>query len=131
MFDWLFGSKTKSSLKNIETSLAEITRLTKLNLRRMKVMSAALDRLREEVAENTAAVASAEVLISGLAEQLRNAIGDEEALNALVEELDANSARLAAAVTANTPAEDGDGEGDEVIDDEVIDEETDPDAPAA
>lgn len=94
-------------------------------------MSAALDKLRQEVAENTAAVASAEQLISGLAQQLRDAIGDEAALQALADELDANSNRLAAAVASNTPASEDDGADldetvaeDEVTEDEVVSENT-------
>lgn len=107
MFDWLFGRSTKSRLDAIEFSLRVSNRLNLSYQRSMKTMSAALDKLRAEVAENTAAVASAELLISGLAQQLRDAIGDEAALNALADELDASSNRLAQAVSDNTPAAGG------------------------
>ena len=93
-------------------------------------MSAALDKLRQEVAENTAAVASAEQLISGLAQQLRDAIGDEAALQALADELDANSNRLASAVASNTPAAEEEPEPEDEPDapaeDEPVDPETQP-----
>lgn len=67
-------------------------------------MSAALDRLTLEVSENASAVDSAITLITNLAEQIRDALGDEDALNALADDLDAKSQALASAVAANTPA---------------------------
>ncbi len=69
-------------------------------------MSAALDRLKASMAANASATASAIALISTLAGEIRNAIGDDDALNALADKLDAENGELAAAVTANTPASD-------------------------
>lgn len=69
----------------------------------MKTMSAALDRLTAEVAETRSAVDSATTLIAGLAQQIRDLSTDPAALNALADSLDADQAKIAAAVTENTP----------------------------
>lgn len=73
---------------------------------RIETMSAALNRLTAEVAENTNTTASAKALISGLAQQIRDNAGNETALNKLADELDASGADLAGAVAENTPAAD-------------------------
>lgn len=62
-----------------------------------------LDRLTAAVANDKTVNDSAATLIAGLAEQLRGVAGDAAAVNALADALDAQSAALAAAVTANTP----------------------------
>jgi len=72
--------------------------------RKILPMSKTLERLASEVAQNTNVIASAKQLITGMAEQIRAAIGDEKALEALADELDASSNDLSGAVTANTPA---------------------------
>jgi hypothetical protein len=63
-----------------------------------------LSALQAEVEQNTSAVDSASRLISGLADQLREAIAanDPAALQALVDQLDANNNALAQAVANNT-----------------------------
>jgi predicted nucleic acid-binding Zn-ribbon protein len=68
-------------------------------------MATDLTRLTTEVTENSSAIDSAVTLIEGLAEQIRQLATDPAALNALADQLDASSNRLAAAVQANTPAE--------------------------
>lgn len=85
---------------------------------RIEAMSAALDRLTTEVAENTNVVASAKAMIAGLAQQIRDAKGDEDKLNALADQLDSSGNDLAGAVAENTvaanepaPADDGTGTG--------------------
>lgn len=72
--------------------------------KRIDTMSAALDRLTAEVAETKDAVDSAVTLIAGLAQQIRDNATDPAALNALADQLDADQAEIAAAVTENTPA---------------------------
>lgn len=72
-------------------------------LERIATMSAALDRITQEVAETKTAIDSALTLIAGLAQQIRDLSTDPAALNALADELDAKQAEIAAAVTANTP----------------------------
>jgi hypothetical protein len=63
-----------------------------------------LTRLTAAVTNDATVNDSAETLITGLAEQLRAVAGDAAAVNALADALDAQSAKLATAVTANTPA---------------------------
>ncbi len=84
--------------------------LTALIIWRLTKMSAALDRLTTEVSENTTVVQSAITLITNLAEQLRQAATDPAAVNALADQLDAQSNALATAVAANTVAETPPGE---------------------
>lgn len=78
---------------------AIIDRLNKMET----TMSAALDKIRQEVAENKDAVEATKVLLSNLSQQIRDNKGDEEALEELAASLDAQNAELAAAVTENTP----------------------------
>lgn len=67
-------------------------------------MSAELDRLTQEVQQNSDSVDSIITLVNGLADQIRNSVNDPAALNKLADDLDAQQGRLAAAVAANTPA---------------------------
>ncbi|HET9535491.1 MAG TPA: hypothetical protein VFP43_09130 [Mesorhizobium sp.] len=62
-----------------------------------------LAKIEKEVSENSDAVDSAVTLLTGLAAEIRDAAGDEEAIEALATKLDQNSARLAQAVVDNTP----------------------------
>lgn len=64
-------------------------------------MSAELDRLTTEVTETSGAVDSALALIAGLADQIRALSTDPAALTALADSLDAQQAKIAAAVAAN------------------------------
>jgi hypothetical protein len=64
-----------------------------------------LARLTASVEKDKTVNDSAATLLTGLAEQLRAVAGDAAAVNALADALDAQSAALADAVTANTPAE--------------------------
>ena len=72
----------------------------------IKIMTAALDRLTADVAAQNTLMASAVTLIGGLAAQIRAAVatGDDDALNALADSLEAQDNSLAAAISANTPA---------------------------
>lgn len=67
-------------------------------------MSVALDRLQASMTANSSAVASVLALVSTIAGEIRNNVDDSDALNAIADKLDAESAQIAAAVTANTPA---------------------------
>lgn len=71
--------------------------------RKVDYMSEALDRLRDEVSQLSEVNVSAITLITGLADQIRNAVDDSDALNELADTLDAQSNQLADAVAANTP----------------------------
>lgn len=68
-------------------------------------MSESLNRLTSEVAENTTVVQSAITLLNNLSQIIRDSVNDPAALNALADQLDTQSNSLAAAITANTPAE--------------------------
>lgn len=70
----------------------------------MKDMSDALNRLTAEIAEQKTVIDGAVTLLASLAQQIRDNAGDEDALNALANSLDAQTNELATAVTANTPA---------------------------
>lgn len=65
-------------------------------------MSAELDRLKASTAAIKTVADSAVALINGLAQQIRDNSTDPAALNALADELDADQAELAGAVSANT-----------------------------
>jgi hypothetical protein len=74
----------------------------------LKAMTKQLDALTAAVAANTTASESAITLLTGLKTQLDAAIAastddDGDALQALSDSLGSESAKLAAAVTANTP----------------------------
>jgi hypothetical protein len=94
---------TLDRLARIETKLNRVLGLSLGDARRDNIMSKALDSLTKEVEEQGSAVDSAITLISGLAEQIRNAGGDEEKLEKLAADLEASQQKLAEAVTANTP----------------------------
>jgi len=69
------------------------------------LMAMNMDRMTQEVSENTDAVDAATALLETLADEIRANAGDATAMNDLADKLDANSNRLAAAVAANTPAQ--------------------------
>lgn len=74
-------------------------------------MSEQLDKLTQEVAENKTVMESAVTLLNGLKTRLDEAGTDATKLAQLSADLDANTNALAAAVTANTPAENAEGSG--------------------
>ena len=76
-----------------------------LTLKGQGTMEQALNRIATEVEELRDINESAIALISGLAEEIRSANGNEDRLNALADSLDSESNRLAAAVAANTEQE--------------------------
>ena len=65
---------------------------------------ATLVELQAAVATDTTVTASAITLLQGLAAQITAAAGDPAALDAIVQDLNANTTALAEAVAANTPA---------------------------
>jgi hypothetical protein len=69
-------------------------------------MANILDALEAEVAKVTAVEQSAVVLLTGLSQQLKDAVAanDSARLQAVIDALDAKTAALAAAVAANTLA---------------------------
>jgi len=67
-------------------------------------MSAELDALTAQVQQTETLEESAITLITGLATQLTAAKEDPAAIQALADSLQAEAAKLSAAITANTPA---------------------------
>lgn len=68
-------------------------------------MSAALDRLTASVQAEDTVIDSVLVLLAQLADEVRNVDpSDEDALNALADDIDEKKSAIASAVLANTPA---------------------------
>lgn len=74
-------------------------------------MAQDISALEAEVAEEVTIMASAEKLINGFADRLRDAGADPAKLAQLQTDLDTSGSALAAAVAANTPAEEPPAEG--------------------
>jgi len=88
-------------------TISEIKKLND-NLNRIGVMiMSALENLGAEVAESKAVTESAIILLAGLKAKLDEAIasGNMSQVQALSDELSTSTDALAAAVSANTPAE--------------------------
>jgi hypothetical protein len=87
--------------QNIHYIVSQLNKLTQGE----KNMSAELDALKAQVAQNASVEASAVALIHGLAAQLAAAIAknDPVALQAFTTDLQASANALAAAITASTP----------------------------
>ena len=66
-------------------------------------MSPEVEKIVGEVAETRTAVSSILALVAGMATQIRDNVDDRAALLSLADDLDAEQARIAEAVTANTP----------------------------
>lgn len=93
----LFGPELSKLSRNVHEITLAIGRLE-------RHMTKALDTLTTEVSEAATVQASAITLLQGLSTQLKDALGDEKALQALSDQLDAQTQALATAVAANTPA---------------------------
>jgi hypothetical protein len=94
------GATLNVTLKLDESGLAE---LRSINLNLKKIMTD-LTALTAEVEETKTVAESAVVLITGLADALRAAGTDPVKLGELQAQLDTSNAKLAAAVSANTPS---------------------------
>jgi hypothetical protein len=66
-------------------------------------MAKSLDRVASEVTEMEDAVTAAEKVLHEVAQQIREAAGDEDKGNALADRLDAAGKRLSEAIVAHTP----------------------------
>ncbi|SRR6266404_4126 len=78
--------------------------LTKLTQKVDKIM-ATMQELRDAVQRNTDVDDSVVTLLQGVSQQLKDAQAqnDPVAIQAVIDQLDANTQHMAAAVTANTP----------------------------
>jgi len=94
-------------LDSLDDKMYYLYKKTKLNINsKEENMSDNLKNLEAQVAESVSVTNSAILLIQGIAAKLAAAGTDEIKLAALVESLDASEMALAAAVAANTVAED-------------------------
>lgn len=85
-----------------------------------------LSKVSTEVLEATTVMAGAAALITGLAQEIRDNITDQAALNDLADTLDASSNNLASVVAANTAAE----QEDDFVEPEPIEPQPTPAEPA-
>jgi hypothetical protein len=81
-----------------------IRRLTRITINMERRQMAAIDDLEAEVARETTVVDSILALVTKLLADIEAAKTDPARIQALVDTVRANDDRLAAAVTANTPA---------------------------
>jgi hypothetical protein len=91
------------ALQSIEGKINRALGMALGDAQRDIVMAKSLERITKEVEEQGDVVQSAATLIEGLAQQIRDAAGDEDKLNQLADKLDAQQQQLAQAVAANTP----------------------------
>lgn len=85
----------------------DILRLLRQVNSKMEGIHVSLESLTAAVAENTSASDSAIALVDGLVQELQDALAnkaDPSAVQALVDQLKANTSELSKAVTDNTPA---------------------------
>jgi hypothetical protein len=92
-----------SVLRTIAVELQRLNRNLELLQIQEKHMAQATDNLRAAVERETSVVSSVTTLISGLAAQIKATSTDPQ-VQALADQINANSDTLASAVTANTPA---------------------------
>lgn len=110
--------------------LAPITDLLRRSLRLEVAQMTAIDNMTAEVREARTVQDAAIALLQGLKSKLDEAIasGDMGRLQALSDELSANTDALAAAVAANTPAQSGGDTGGDTGSNPGGDPSTDPNA---
>jgi hypothetical protein len=89
---------------DVNEKLNAILNLLRESKTREVHMSAEMDALAAAVTENTTLDDSIINLLNGIAAQLTATAGDKAQALALAAELNAKSAALSAAITANTPA---------------------------
>ena len=75
--------------------------------RELKMVDDKLSVLEADIADTDTVVGSIETLVTNLVAELTLAKGDDDRIQAVIDKLDANKSRLAALVTANTPADPG------------------------
>jgi hypothetical protein len=93
-----------AQLDRIETALAKLNKLTSEGL---SMASKELDAIAAEVERNTTIDGSVALLLTRLSEQIATLKNDPAKLQALADSMRASNDRLAAALAANTPADDG------------------------
>lgn len=94
------------ALRRLQASVDYLITQQALNERELFIMSAALDNIAEKVERCNTVMDSAAALLSGLSAEILSLKDDPAAIEALAKRLDDETDELAAAVAANTPAED-------------------------
>lgn len=98
--------KLKKKIRKLQNTVEEgFEAIHDLIISQGETIMVDLTRITNEVAENASVIQSAITLLNGLSEQIRELSTDPVALGELADQLDAQSEALAAAVAANTPAE--------------------------
>jgi hypothetical protein len=111
---WLHLGHAVTILQALETINQTLLRIEKLlagsNAEGNKIVASIQD-LQNAVAQQTSVEQSVLALISGLRDQLAQAVqnNDPNAIQQVLDQLNANTQALSAAVVANTPAADGGG----------------------
>lgn len=93
-------------LARIEEKLDKLLTGQAVSLAKGRLIMATLADLATAVAAEKTVVDSAVTLLGGLSQQLKDALasGDPNAIQAIIDSVDAQKQELADAVTANTPA---------------------------
>lgn len=99
-----FKSFVAEELKAIRKENKEFKQLLLLTNQNLEKIMLDLTKLTAEVSEIKTVAQSAVALIKGIAQELKDAKGDQAKIDALAEQLDGGGNELAAAITANTPA---------------------------
>lgn len=83
-----------------------VTQLKKLN-KKVNILMANMNDLRSAVERNNSLEDSVLTMLQGISQQLKDAQAqnDPQAIQQVIDQLDANNQRMADAVAANTPAE--------------------------
>lgn len=68
-------------------------------------MALNFDRLEREVSELTTVVDGVVALLTALSQEIRDSAGNQTKMEAMADKIDAEQARIAAAVAAQTPAD--------------------------
>lgn len=84
----------------------EVVRLLKKILKEEEKIMATMQELRSAVERNTSVDDSVLTLLSGISQQLKDAQAqnDPQAIQDIINQLDANTQKMTDAVSANTPA---------------------------
>jgi hypothetical protein len=97
---------TLEGMDEVVHLLRTLNRKADFALNRLEIIMAKIDDLKAAVQRNSDAEDSVIVLLQGISQQLKDAVAanDPAQIDAVISSLDANTARLAAAVVENTPS---------------------------
>jgi len=100
----LWAQRLEAKIDQLIAAQATTQRREEREEQALMTMIDAIKKLQDDVAAQTEVVQSAEMLINSIPQLIRDAAGDPAALEQLASTIEANSAGLADAVAANTPA---------------------------